>query len=216
MFMSNTILTSLISELVVKSLYMFNYLKATTVNRGDQFKKRANAPEIFSAKTMDSLGIRIVRRHRFILSNPRLSQAEIRLQVVPIRSKYDLVRVDLSEKINHLMEKKKRYTDPSFNLEELACELGTNRTYMSRIINEEHRKRFNTYVNDYRFKELRRLLEHYPHLTREELANRSGFNSVTTMVRVIKQNTGMSYKDWKIKIRTAEGWTHFETELQEH
>ena len=104
----------------------------------------------------------------------------------------------LHERICHIMEAQKRYTDPDVNLDDLANELGTNRTYMSRVFNKVHNKRFNTYLNDYRFREAHRLIDENPEIRLEELAYKSGFNSLSTLSRVVKQNTGLSIKLWKM------------------
>lgn len=104
----------------------------------------------------------------------------------------------LHERICHIMEAQKRYTDPDVNLDDLANELGTNRTYISRVFNKVHNKRFNTYLNDYRFREAHRLIDENPDIRLEELAYKSGFNSLSTLSRVVKQNTGLSVKLWKM------------------
>ena len=97
------------------------------------------------------LGRRTIRRHRFkpiYSKNGRRKQREYCINPL---NHYEELSDMLNQKAQHLMETKKRYTDPSINLEDFACELGTNRTYMSRVINEKHKKRFNCYVNCYRF-----------------------------------------------------------------
>lgn len=161
--------------------------------------KRVLVPKNRDLKTCP-LGKRTIRRHRYKSMFDRINRVKDGISNLRVNTRYELMTENLLERVNHLMECKKRYKDPSINLEDLACELGTNRTYMSRVINQKHKIRFSSFVNNYRYNELIRLLDENPYLNRTELASRSGFNSVTTMLRVIKQNTGLSYKEWKYMI----------------
>jgi len=112
-------------------------------------------------------------------------------------NKYEYVKYILAEKINDMIVYKKRYVDPKFRLIDCANEVGCNRSYVSRAINESYNQNFNSMINDHRYELLCKVVKESPLLTREEYALRSGFNSVTTMMRIIKLKTGMSYKEWK-------------------
>ncbi len=159
---------------------------------------------------------RIIRRHRYKSMFDKIKRAKDEVSDLQANTRYELLTENLLKRVHHLMECKKRYKDPSINLEDIACELGTNRTYMSRVINQKHKTRFSNYVNSYRFNELMGLVDRFPHLTREELASRSGFNSVTTMIRVIKQQTGLSFKEFKSKICFTTPDNEMDNKLQKH
>jgi len=185
------------------------------IEEGSVMNEKVSGEKNRDSKTLHP-GKRTIRRHRYKSMFEKIKVVKDRISDLQANTRYELMSENLLERAHHLMECKKRYKDPSINLEDLACELGTNRTYMSRVINQKHKKRFNCFVNSYRFNELMSLLDKYPHLNREELANRSGFNSVTTMIRVIKQHTGLSYKAWKLKICSTTPGKHMDNELREH
>ena len=57
------------------------------------------------------------------------------------------------------MENRMLYKDPSLTLEALAEAVGTNRSYLSILINSRMKKGFTEYVNFYRIREGKRLLK---------------------------------------------------------
>lgn len=114
--------------------------------------------------------------------------------------KFEYVKYMLAEKINELVVYQKRFIDPTFSLIDCANEVGFNRSYVSRAINEEYNKNFNSLINDHRYLLLCQTVRQHPRLTREEYAIRSGFNSITTMMRVIKLKSGLNYREWKLRL----------------
>lgn len=56
------------------------------------------------------------------------------------------------------MREEKIYKDNSITKDKIADLLGTNRTYLSRIINEQSKQSFTHYVNSFRIEEAIRLL----------------------------------------------------------
>jgi AraC-like DNA-binding protein len=143
-------------------------------------------------------GKRIIRRHIY-LRKPRLSIIT-KTNSNMNTSRHEREMNSVRSRIEFAIVNQKRYTDPKVSLDALACELGTNRTYMSKAINEEHRKSFKQYINDHRFSELMRQILKNPNLTREELVQLCGFNSISTMVRVVKASTGFTFREWKRRL----------------
>jgi AraC-like DNA-binding protein len=143
-------------------------------------------------------GKRIIRRHIY-LRKPRVINIT-KTNSDMKTSRHERAMNSVRSRVEYAMVNQKRYIDPYVKLDTLACELGTNRTYMSRVINEEHRKSFKRYINDHRFGELMRQLIKNPNLTREELVQLCGFNSISTMVRVVKANTGCTFREWKKRL----------------
>lgn len=115
--------------------------------------------------------------------------------------KYEYVKYLLAEKINEVVVYRKRYIDPSFSLIDCANEVGFNRSYVSRAINEEYNQNFSSLINNHRYMLLCKIVKEFPRLTRDEYAFRSGFNSITTMMRVIKHKTGLNYREWRISLQ---------------
>ncbi len=101
---------------------------------------------------------------------------------------------DIYEKIIELLENKKLYTNPNFNLRTLAKELKKNRVYISQAINKAGNKSFADLINEYRTKEAKILLcsGNIKSITIEAIGNESGFNSKSTFFRVFKEQTGVT------------------------
>ncbi len=74
------------------------------------------------------------------------------------------------------------FLNPKLTLTELALKVGTNRTYMSNYINRELGKTFFDFINSLRLEYAINLLLS-TNLTLEVIAERSGFNSLSTFRR---------------------------------
>ena len=87
---------------------------------------------------------------------------------------------------------------PRLTLSELAAELGTNRTTLSNYLNQEVGTTFYDYINSHRVSEAERLLaEPSGHWSVEQLAEMSGFNSVSTFRRAFSKKHGMSPQQYR-------------------
>lgn len=81
------------------------------------------------------------------------------------------------------------YLNPTLNINGLAQELGTNRTYLSNYLNQQLHTSFYEYVNGWRVKHARQLLATTT-LPLEDVASQSGFNSLSSFRRYFKKATG--------------------------
>lgn len=81
------------------------------------------------------------------------------------------------------------YLNPTLNINELAACLGTNRTYLSNYINQELHSSFYEYVNSWRVRKAEQLLASTS-LPLEEVAGRSGFNSLSSFRRYFIKTVG--------------------------
>ena len=87
---------------------------------------------------------------------------------------------------------------PRLTLSELAAELGTNRTTLSNYLNQEVGMTFYDYINSQRVSEAERILaEPSGHWSVEQLAEMSGFNSVSTFRRAFSKKHGMSPQQYR-------------------
>lgn len=100
----------------------------------------------------------------------------------------------LYDEIVQLLDQQKLYKNPEFNLSLLAKKLNTNRSYVSKAINEGGNKSFIEFINDYRIAESKRLLcsMDIKQVTIEAIGKEAGFNSKSTFFRVFKTNTGVT------------------------
>lgn len=106
---------------------------------------------------------------------------------------------ELKKKLQLLLEEDKIYTRKDLRIVDLSKTLNTNRTYISRLINQEYGKSFSELINNFRFEEAKRmlLLSEYSFLSISEIAFRSGFPSESSFYRIFKNETGMAPGDWR-------------------
>lgn len=93
-----------------------------------------------------------------------------------------------------LMEQSQLYRDAQLNREKLAGMLGTNRTYLSRIIKEIGGMNYLQFVNSYRINEAVRILSD-PEQTEyplKQLWSDLGFNSATTFYKLFQKEVGIT------------------------
>ncbi|MFO8067055.1 MAG: AraC family transcriptional regulator [Bacteroidales bacterium] len=95
----------------------------------------------------------------------------------------------LVAKLNQFMEEKKIYLVPDITLIELAKEVGTNRFYLSKIINEEFNMNFNSFINYHRIKHAIELMqdkkEEYTNFG--EIATVVGYSNYMSFIRNFKK-----------------------------
>lgn len=100
----------------------------------------------------------------------------------------------LHQRLVKLMEERKPYLHKTINLNKLSLELGTNQTYLSKLINQQYQINFNEFVNKHRVEEACRLIVdgHLKQHSLEQLAEQCGFNSKSTFYAAFKQFTGLT------------------------
>ena len=86
---------------------------------------------------------------------------------------------ELLRTLRHCMENKQLYKDKDLRIEVMANEIGTNRTYLSGLLNNRVNKNFTDYVNFYRIKEAKRLLRETDDIVKK-IALEVGFGSYQT------------------------------------
>ncbi len=103
----------------------------------------------------------------------------------------------LLSKILDLFENKKIYLNESLNIIDLANLTGTNRTYISHLINKHYNQNFCTFVNTFRMEEVQKYILDDPSCTNQILAEKCGFSSADSLKRVVKNLTGLSITELK-------------------
>ncbi|HRZ97798.1 MAG TPA: AraC family transcriptional regulator, partial [Paludibacter sp.] len=109
-------------------------------------------------------------------------------------------QLTIINKLTELFEEKKIYLDSKLNILDVAALAGSNRTYISTLINQNFNQNFCSYVNQYRIGELEKNIIQHPELSNQELAELCGFGSVDSMKRVIFTKTGKSMQAWRNQI----------------
>jgi len=109
-------------------------------------------------------------------------------------------RTHLMEKITNLFKNEHIHLNIKLTIQDVAQTVGTNRTYVSSIINQQYGVNFCTFVNNFRIEELERLLKKHPELTNQMLAESCGFGSVDSLKRAVNAKTGLSVTQWKANL----------------
>lgn len=101
---------------------------------------------------------------------------------------------NLGKRLQDYMINEKPYLASDISLDDFSHHLNTNRTYISKFINEHYNKNFNDFINEYRIKTARLLLadQGKSHISIEGIGQMSGFNSRTTFFTSFKKYTGIS------------------------
>lgn len=131
------------------------------------------------------------------LINPMFEKADIQPSKKTTKAKTNL----LEEQLTQALEKK-IYLNPSLTIRDLAAAIGSNRTYLSNYINSAHKTSFCGYINRYRVKELESILKEQPQLSLETLADLSGFGCIDSLKRAVRNETDMSFNDWRKQIHS--------------
>lgn len=100
----------------------------------------------------------------------------------------------LQNKLLELFEKEKAYRKPELKISEVSQLLGTNRSYVSALINNEFSCSFNEFVNKYRIAEAKQMMQEYSNenYSLNYIAESVGFGSFGTFIRVFKEMEGLT------------------------
>ena len=103
----------------------------------------------------------------------------------------------IKKKMEILFEKEMIFKSPDLKIWDLCTMLGTNRTYVSRMINSEYGRNFCNHVNHYRVEYAKKIMEKNKHITNEEVAELSGFGSVNSLYRSFRFFEKKSLGDYR-------------------
>jgi AraC-like DNA-binding protein len=111
---------------------------------------------------------------------------------------------ELLNKILTKFDDEKIYLNSQLNIMDLVQAVGTNRTYISSVINQQYKQNFCSFVNGYRVEELKNKIIENPDYPNETLAECCGFGSVISLRRAVSSKTEMSLNEWKKQILLSE------------
>lgn len=96
------------------------------------------------------------------------------------------------------MKSSKPYLEPELTLSDLARQLKTNPSVLSKVINEGFGQNFNDHINEFRIHHVMEKLRQGEHKYQTILAIAldAGFNSKATFNRAFRKMTGKSPKEW--------------------
>lgn len=129
--------------------------------------------------------------------NPTYESVNDEPATISAEFEFNLSQKTILKKLLREFEKEKIYMNSNLNITDIAQRVGTNRTYISSIINQQYKQNFCSFVNGFRIKELEVIYKENPDYSNEELVELSGFGSVRSLKRFIEGKTGMSLTEWK-------------------
>jgi AraC-like DNA-binding protein len=108
-------------------------------------------------------------------------------------------QAEMTRRLKYLLEEEKVFTRKELRIIDISRDLNTNRSYVSRLINQVYQKSFSDLINHYRLEEARYMLKapEFSLLSVSEIASRAGFQSESSFYRNFKKETGMSPGDWR-------------------
>ena len=116
----------------------------------------------------------------------------------------EVMHTTLSESLREVMfEKAQRwiehggYRTPGITIEQVARDMGTNRNYLSRYLNEVCQVSFYEWVAQMRIEEAQSLMRTNPSLSIEQIASRVGFTSPSTFSSTFKKIVGIAPNKWR-------------------
>ncbi|WP_338154626.1 helix-turn-helix transcriptional regulator [Alistipes finegoldii] len=119
----------------------------------------------------------------------------------PDRDEHAVRDAELFARIEYLMQTEGVYRQNDLTIERLAERLDTNRTYISRAINQQAGKTFSSYVNSYRIDEaVRRLSDVDDDTPLKSLAQTLGYNHLQTFYTSFQSAIGMPPSKYREKL----------------
>lgn len=103
---------------------------------------------------------------------------------------------DLRLRLERYFEKDRPYLNKDLSINEVAVILYTNKTYLSKVINENMGMNFNQFLNFYRMKEVDRLINEDLDISIQELCRKSGFGCMASFTVAFRLFKGTSPADW--------------------
>lgn len=91
----------------------------------------------------------------------------------------------------------KGFTTPGLNIEDLAVQIGTNRTYLSAYIKATYQMSFREWIAGQRIEYAKRLFADNPKTTVAEVSEASGFLSLSYFTKIFTEKEGISPSKWR-------------------
>ena len=98
-----------------------------------------------------------------------------------------------------LFNEEKIYLDMNLTILDVAQSVGTNRTYISSIINQQYDQNFCTFVNSFRVDELEKVVKKNPSFSLEVLSECCGFGTVHSLKRAFLAKKQQPFPEWRKK-----------------
>lgn len=102
----------------------------------------------------------------------------------------------LKQKFDKIMEHDRLYLYATINLDIVSKKLGTNRSYLSKVVSQNYNMTFSEYINHKRIEYAQELMLNKPHALLDYIASQSGYLSTTAFSRNFQQQVGLPPRLW--------------------
>jgi len=113
----------------------------------------------------------------------------------------EITKEKLMKELIKLLKEEEIYKQSDLKITDISRQLNTNRTYISRLVNEELKTNFSDLVNCYRIEHAKKLLNGNDYRTHglSLIGEMSGFKSNSSFYRIFKEKEGISPGDYRKK-----------------
>ncbi len=154
----------------------------------------------------------VKQHHDYVQKIKRLDSGYIKKDTVPVsgdrgeRSQTAERDRELFGKIEKAMREDRAYTDNEISIDKLAELVGSNRSYVSRIINEYAGMSFNNYINSFRIDQAVNMLSDINcDKPMNELSEDLGYNTLSTFYRSFQKSIGVPPSRYRNEYRKLYG-----------
>jgi len=106
---------------------------------------------------------------------------------------YTLLEINIEEWLAN-----KIFIEQGINIEKVALQLNTNRTYLSGYVNNILNKTFKEWISELRLNEAKSLLLKHPELSISDISEMAGFSDKSNFGRLFIKQMEMTPKAWRI------------------
>lgn len=107
----------------------------------------------------------------------------------------------IMNELQQMMDNEKAFASEDISLKNVAEELNITPHQLSELINKKFHKNFNTYINDFRIEEAKKMLIDEPGRSITSIAIAVGFNTNTAFSAVFSKSEGMSPKQYRQRFK---------------
>jgi len=113
----------------------------------------------------------------------------------------EATRNKLHDELLVLLNEKEIFRNTNLRITDISEKLGTNRSYVSNIVNNEFKSTFSDLINHYRVEYAKKLLLDQKLYILEYISEESGFASVNSFLRAFKKETGTTPGNYRKEIK---------------
>lgn len=148
----------------------------------------------------DTMYLQLVAKHQQLLRNQELTKLQEKNHE-GTKDEQEMSGIALFKKLENMMTNDKIFKDPDISLSKLAELLGSNRTYVSAIINKYSSKSFYNYIHSYRISEAVSIISDVnADIVLKAVSSEVGYKSISCFYRAFCRETGCTPVIYREKV----------------